>query len=189
MEVVTFTTSKAFETWLKKHHDKVPGIWVRFFNKAHRESGQKGITYAGALDVALCYGWIDSQTKGYDDVSHIQRYTPRGKRSVWSKRNREHIARLIKAKRMTKLGLAQVEAAKKDGRWAEAYDSSANMKIPPDFLDEIAKFKKAEAFFKTLNKSNLYAIGWRLQTARKPETRARRMQAILAKLKRGEKFH
>lgn len=189
MEVITFASSKEFEVWLKRHHDKVPGIWVRFFKKAHREAGQHGITYAEALDVALCYGWIDSQAKSYDDVSHIQRYTPRGKKSIWSKRNREHVARLIKEKKMTKAGLAQVVAAKKDGRWDQAYDSPANMKIPDDFLKEIAKFKKAHAFFKTLNKSNLYAIGWRLQTAKKPETRQRRMEAILTMLKKGEKFH
>jgi uncharacterized protein YdeI (YjbR/CyaY-like superfamily) len=190
MDVITFKTAKAFEVWLKKHHAKNPGIWVRFFNKAHRESsGEKGITYAEALDVALCYGWIDSQAKGYDDTSHIQRYTPRGKRSIWSKRNREHVARLIKDKRMTEAGLAQVEAAKKDGRWDQAYDSPANMKVPADFLKELAKSKKAHEFFKTLNKTNLYAIGWRLQTAKKPETRERRMKAILEMLKRGEKFH
>lgn len=190
MDTLTFKTPKAFETWLKKNHAKSRGLWVRFLKKAHKEtSGEKSVTYAEALDVALCYGWIDSHAAPYDDHSHVQKFTPRGPRSIWSKRNREHIGRLIKEKRMTAAGLAQVNAAKKDGRWAQAYDSAANMKIPADFLQELSKNKKAKAFFDTLNKANTYAIGWRLQTAKKPETRERRMQAILAKLKKGEKFH
>ncbi len=190
LQIMPFKSAKMFESWLKKNHAVVPGVWVQFLKKAHKESsGEKSINYAEALDVALCYGWIDSQSKGYDDHSHIQKFTPRGVKSFWSKINQEHVARLIKEKKMTGPGLAAVAAAKADGRWGMAYDSPANMKIPGDFLEQLSHDKKAEAFFKTLNKANLYAIGWRLQTAKKPETKARRMQVILAMLKEGKKFH
>lgn len=186
MPIKTFSTPKAFETWLKKNHGTSKGVWLRFFKK---DSGKKSFHYAEALDTALCFGWIDSQAKTYDADSYIQKFTPRGGKSIWSKRNREHVARLIKEKRMMSAGLAQVEAAKQDGRWDGAYDSPKNMQIPTDFLKELKKDKKAYAFFKTLNRANTYAIAWRLQTAKKPETRAKRMQAILAMLKKGEKFH
>jgi uncharacterized protein YdeI (YjbR/CyaY-like superfamily) len=186
MKVLTFASGAAFEKWLEKNHAKSSGVWVRFFRK---DSSKKGITYAEALDAALCYGWIDSQAKAYDDISHKQRFTPRGPRSVWSKRNREHVVRLIKEKRMTGAGLAQVQAAKNDGRWERAYDSPASMKIPADFMKELKKNKKASDFFKTLNKANLYTIGWRLQTAKKPETRAQRMHKILSQLESQKKFH
>lgn len=185
-EVLTFEKPTEFGKWLAKNHAKSAGVWVRFFKKA---SGKKGITYTEALDEALCFGWIDSLVNKYDADSYIQKFTPRGPKSVWSKRNREHIARLTKAKKMKPAGLAQVKAAKVDGRWDGAYDSPANMKIPADFLAELKKDKKAKAFFDTLNRANLYAIGWRLQTAKKPETRAKRMAAIVAQLKAGKKFH
>ena len=152
METLTFKTPLEFAAWLKAHHAKVPGVWVRFLKKAHKEvSGGKSITYAEALDMALCYGWIDSQSNKLDEKSYVQKFTPRGPKSVWSKRNRQHIARLIKEKRMTPAGLAHVAAAKKDGRWAQAYDGSKAMKIPPDFLKELGKRKKAKAFFDMLN--------------------------------------
>jgi uncharacterized protein YdeI (YjbR/CyaY-like superfamily) len=186
LKVHTFASAAAFEKWLARHHDNSRGIWLRFFKKA---SGKKGLTYSEALDIALCYGWIDSQAAAHDHLSYKQRFTPRGPRSIWSKRNREHVARLIKEKRMTPAGLAQVAAAKKDGRWAGAYDSAANMKIPDDFLKALKKYKKGSEFFKTLNRANLYAIGFRLQTAKKPETRARRMLAILEQLEAQKKFH
>ena len=184
--VLTFTKPQEFRKWLHKHHAQSTGIWVRYFKKA---SGKKGITYAEALDEALCYGWIDSLANTYDEESYIQKFTPRKAKSVWSKRNRVHVARLIKEKKMMPAGLAHVKAAKKDGRWEQAYDGSSTMKIPDDFLKELKKDKKATAFFETLNRTNLYAIGWRLQTAKKPETRAKRMHAILAMLKAGKKFH
>lgn len=185
-EVLTFSGQADFEKWLEKNHSRSTGVWLRFFKKA---SGKKGITYSEALDEALCYGWIDSQVKKYDADSYMQKFSPRGPKSVWSKRNREHVARLIKEKKMQPPGLQQIQAAKKDGRWDQAYDSPANMKIPADFMTALRKDKKALIFFKTLNRANLYAIGWRLQTAKKPETSARRMAAILAQLKAGKKFH
>ena len=125
----------------------------------------------------------------YDDLSYLQKFTPRRKRSIWSKRNIEHVERLISEGRMQPAGLRQIEAAKADGRWDQAYDSPANMEVPADFLEELSKDPAAKAFFDTLNKTNLYAIGWRLQTAKKPETRAKRMKAILEMLSKGEKFH
>jgi uncharacterized protein YdeI (YjbR/CyaY-like superfamily) len=190
MEMFTFKTPKEFEKWLKVHHGKSTGIQLRFLKKAHKEaSGEKCVTYAEALDVALCYGWIDSIAHGIDDKSYMQKFSPRGPRSVWSKRNTQHIARLIKEGRMAPAGLVAVAAAKKDGRWKQAYDGSTNMKIPADFLKELAKDKKAKTFFNSLNRANQYAVAYRLQTAKKPETLVRRKAAILAQLKAGKRFH
>lgn len=127
--------------------------------------------------------------KTYDTKSWLHKFTPRRSKSIWSKRNREHSARLIKKKRMTAAGLKEIELAKKDGRWEGAYDSPKNMQVPADFLRELKKDKNAYAFFQTLNKANTYAIAWRLQTAQKPETREKRMQALLQMLGQGKKLH
>jgi len=184
--IKAFISAKVFQTWLATNHTKSDGIWLQIFKK---DSGAKTITYAEALDVALCYGWIDGQQNSYDESSWLQKFTPRRSKSVWSKRNTEHIARIIKTGKMKSAGLKEVELAKADGRWARAYDSPSNMKIPEDFLQALAKNKKAEAFFKTLNKANTYAIAWRLQTAKKPETRERRMKALLKMMAKEEKLH
>jgi uncharacterized protein YdeI (YjbR/CyaY-like superfamily) len=184
--ILSFTTAKELTSWLAKHHAVSTGIWIRLFKIKSRV---KTITYAEALDAALCYGWIDGQKKSYDAESWLQKFTPRKPKSIWSKRNREHIARLEKSGKMKAAGNKQVEAAKADGRWEQAYDSSSNMVVPPDFLLKLSKNKKAESFFKSLNKTNIYSIVWRLQTAKKPETREKRMKAILEMLKKGEKFH
>lgn len=184
--ILTFTTTKELNSWLAKHNASSTGIWVRLFKK---KSDVTTITYSEALDVALCYGWIDGQKKPYDTESWLQKFTPRRPKSIWSKRNREHIERLEKSGEMKAAGIKQVEAAKTDGRWEQAYDSSSNMVVPADFLKELAKNKKAETFFKTLNKTNTYAIVWRLQTAKKPETRDKRMKAIIEMLTNGGKFH
>ena len=184
--VLSFDTEAHFEAWLEKNHRTAPGVWVRFYKKG---SGVVKLEYRGALDVALCFGWIDSQLKRLDEVSYLQKFTPRGPKSVWSKNNREHVARLAKAKRMRPAGLAVVESAKRDGRWERAYDSPKNMTVPPDFLAALAKNRRAKAFFETLSRANRYAIAWRLATAKKPETRARRMQSLLAMLARGERLH
>lgn len=183
---LSFKTTAAMETWLEKNHGTSAGIWLRIFKKA---SGKSSVTYDEALDAALCFGWIDGLKHAHDAESWLQKFTPRTKRSGWSKRNTEHIARLMKAKRMRSAGIAAVEAAKKDGRWDRAYDAASSSTIPEDFLKELRKNKKAKAFFDTLNKANLYAISYRLQTAKKPETRERRMQAILAMLAEEKKFH
>jgi uncharacterized protein YdeI (YjbR/CyaY-like superfamily) len=186
LPILTFTSTEDFTSWLEKHYKMSLGIWIRLFKI---KSGVPTITYAEALDVALCYGWIDGQKKTYDSESWLQKFTPRRRKSIWSKRNREHIERLDKSGMMQAAGIEEVEAAKADGRWEQAYESSGNMTVPTDFLNELAKDKKAEAFFKTLKKTNIYSIVWRLQTAKKPETRNKRMKAILEMLKKGEKFH
>lgn len=169
-----------------KNHESQIGIWLRIYKK---DSGVKTVTYAEALDEALCFGWIDGIKKSYDDKSWIQKFTPRRAKSMWSARNKEHIARLIKEKRIQPAGLKEVEAAKKDGRWDAAYDSPKNMEVPTDFLKELKKDKKAFEFYKTLNKVNLYAIAWRLQTAKKPETREKRMKILLDMMKKNKKIH
>ena len=184
--ILSFTNTKEFTSWLAKHHEDSTGIWLRLFKK---NADVPSLNYAEALDVALCYGWIDGQKKTYDTDSWLQKFTPRRPKSIWSKRNREHIERLEKSWKMKAAGTEKVEAAKADGRWEQAYDSSSNMVVPADFLIKLAKNKKAETFFKTLNKTNIYSIVWRLQTAKKPETRHRRMKTILEMLEKGEKFH
>lgn len=185
-ETLSFKTAKAFEKWLAKNHETPIGIWLRFFKK---ESGEKTITYKEALDEALCYGWIDGQANKYDDTSWIQKFTPRRAKSIWSKRNTTYIDRLTELGKMKPAGVAEVEKAKADGRWEKAYDSPSNMSFPDDFMKELSKKKKAKTFFESLNKANRYAIAWRLQTAKKPETREKRMKIILEMLAKGEKFH
>jgi uncharacterized protein YdeI (YjbR/CyaY-like superfamily) len=181
-----FRSSADFRQWLAQNHAGSSGIWLRFFKKSSKE---KSLSYAEALDQALCYGWIDGQKKPLDAQSWLQRFTPRRPKSGWSKINTEHVARLTKAGAMTAAGLAAVAAAKADGRWEAAYASQRNAGPPDDFLKELGKNKKAKAFFDTLNKANVYSIVYRLQSAKKPETRAKRMKTILAMMAQGKKFH
>jgi uncharacterized protein YdeI (YjbR/CyaY-like superfamily) len=181
-----FRSSADFRQWLAQNHAGSSGIWLRFFKKSSKE---KSLSYAEALDQALCYGWIDGQKKPLDAQSWLQRFTPRRPKSGWSKINTEHVARLTKAGAMTAAGLAAVAAAKADGRWEAAYASQRNAGPPDDFLKELGKNKKAKAFFDTLNKANVYSIVYRLQSAKKPETRAKRMNTILAMMAQGKKFH
>jgi len=186
MKILGFKSSADFRSWLKINGGDCDGLWLRFFKK---NSGRATVTYAEALDQALCFGWIDGQVKSYDELSWIHKFTPRRARSSWSKLNTQHVERLTRAGHMMSAGLAQVEAAKADGRWKAAYDSPRNAAPPADFLKALAKNKPAKTFFKTLNKANVYAIVYRLQTAKKPETRERRMKTILEMLAKGEKFH
>jgi len=186
MRTIHFKSSAAFRLWLAKNHARSDGIWLRFFKKS---AATKSLARAEALDQALCFGWIDGQAKPFDQQSWLQKFTPRRPKSGWSKLNTQHVQRLLKSGEMTPAGMKAVEAAKADGRWAAAYDSPRNADPPIDFLKQLAKNKKAKAFFQTLNRANVYAIVYRLQTAKKPETRQKRMQAILAMLERGEKFH
>jgi uncharacterized protein YdeI (YjbR/CyaY-like superfamily) len=181
-----FATVADFERWLRKHHAKTSCIWVKY---AKKKSGIPSINWAQAVDVALCYGWIDGQAKAFDETYSLQRFTPRGPRSRWSKLNRERIARLTKEGRMQPAGLAEVERAKADGRWDAAYDSPATAKVPDDLAKALAKSVKAKKFFDSLSASNRYAILHRLQAAKKPETRARRLESFVAMLKNGEKLH
>jgi uncharacterized protein YdeI (YjbR/CyaY-like superfamily) len=185
-EILPFRSSSEFRRWLTANHRQSEGIWLRIFKK---DSGEPTITYAEALDEALCFGWIDGQKQRHDESSWLQRFTPRRAKSGWSKINTQHAQRLLQAGRMRASGRTQIDAAKKDGRWTAAYDSPSNATIPEDFLAEMGKNKKAKDFFESLNKSNRYAIAYRLQTAKKPETRQRRVEMILAMLTRGEAFH
>ncbi len=186
LPVMSFSVSEEWSKWLEKNYHSLTGIWLKYYKKG---SGITSINYQEALDEALCYGWIDGQAKPFDDKSWLQRFTPRRARSIWSKRNIENVTRLEAAGRMKPSGLMAVESARADGRWDKAYDSPGNMAVPDDFLNELSKDKKATAFFESLNKTNKYAIVWRLQTAKKVETREKRIKTILEMLRRGEKFH
>jgi uncharacterized protein YdeI (YjbR/CyaY-like superfamily) len=185
-QVHSFTSSKEWRKWLAEHHAQSNGVWLRFFKK---DSGKKTVVYAEALEEALCYGWIDGQVNKYDAESYIQKFTPRRAKSTWSKRNTAIVERLLQEGKMETAGMQQVELAKADGRWQQAYDSPRNMKVPEDFLEQLSKNKKAKAFFDGLNKANQYAIAWRLQTAKKPETREKRLKKILKMMREGKKFH
>ncbi|MFP8780482.1 YdeI/OmpD-associated family protein [Hydrogenophaga sp. RWCD_12] len=181
-----FKNAKAFETWLKKHHASSDGLWLQI---AKRGADQPSVTYAEAVEIALCWGWIDGQKKGLDDQHFLQRFTPRRARSVWSKVNVEKVAVLIAAGRMQAPGLAQIEAAKADGRWARAYDGARTSMVPDDLQAALDAQPPAKAFFATINASNRYAVLWRIQTAVKPETRARRIAQLVDMLARGETIH
>lgn len=184
--ILPFKTQEAFEKWLSQNHDQVDGIWARLYKKA---SGIKTITYAEALDEALCYGWIDGQTQRHDEKSYLQKFTPRRARSKWSQINKEHVIRLTRLGKMKPSGLSEVEKAKKDGRWDSAYASPKNMVMPEDFLKELSKDTKAAEFFETLSKTNKFAIAFNLQDAKKPETRERRMKKYIGMMKKGEKLY
>ncbi len=184
--ILTCESQKEWEKWLKKNWTDTTGVRLRFFKKA---SGKQTFTYAEALDSALCFGWIDGQAHPDDADSWLQNFTQRRARSPWSKRNIAHTERLIKEGRMQASGQAEIDRAKKDGRWERAYDAPSDMKVPEDFLKELKKDTKTKAFFDTLNKANLYAIAWRLHDAKKPQTREKRLKHFLEMMKKGEKFH
>jgi uncharacterized protein YdeI (YjbR/CyaY-like superfamily) len=186
LSIVSFTSAGEWEEWLAENHTLSRGIWIKY---AKKDSGIASLTHDEAIRVALCYGWIDGQADKFDDKHWLVKFTPRGPKSMWSKRNRDLVAQLTANGRMQPAGLEKVKAAKKDGRWERAYDSPKNMQVPEDFLAELAKDKKAMAFFKTLNRANTYAIAWRLQTAKKPETREKRKKKMLEMMARGEKLH
>lgn len=186
LPILPFASALLWEQWLFEHHAEIDGVWLKVAKKA---SGIVSVTHDEALDVALCYGWIDGQRKTYDGTFFLQKFTPRRPKSLWSKRNIEKVAKLTAEGRMQPSSFAEVEAAKRDGRWEAAYDSPQNMVVPEDFLQALGENTPARAFFDILSQSNVYAITWRLQTAKTPETRKRRFDAMLAMLERGEKFH
>jgi uncharacterized protein YdeI (YjbR/CyaY-like superfamily) len=185
-DFIAFPSARDWARWLSKSHADSTGVWLRFFKKA---GGTPSVSHAEALVVALCYGWIDGQLKKHDEESWLRKFTPRRPKSIWSKRNCELVEQLAAAGKMKPAGLKEMAAAKADGRWDKAYDSPSKMTVPADFLRELTKNKKAQLFFKTLNKANKYAIAWRLQTAAKPEIRDRRMKTIIAMLAKGKAFH
>ncbi len=184
--VILFATPKDWETWLKENQAESKGLWLRL---AKKNSGIESVTYAEALDVALCYGWIDGQKKSYDEATFLQKFTPRGAKSIWSKINREKVEALIKARRMKPAGLNAVESAKQDGRWEAAYDSQSKATVPEDFQAALDQNEKAQAFFATLKSVNRYAILFRIQTARKAETREKRIRQFIEMLEKHETIH
>jgi uncharacterized protein YdeI (YjbR/CyaY-like superfamily) len=181
-----FKDAKAWEAWLSKNQRAADGIWVRIAKNA---SGIKSITYPEAVEVALCHGWIDGLKRPESATTWLQRFTPRRPRSIWSEINREKALALIESGRMAPAGLEEVERAKRDGRWDAAYSSPKSATMPPDFQQELDQHPTAEAFFKTLSRTNSYAIMWRIQTAKKPETRAKRIRTYIEMLEKGETIH
>lgn len=186
LQRIMFPDGAAFERWLGENHASSPGLWMHF---AKKKAELQSIYYPEALEIALCYGWIDGQARSLDEQSYLQRFTPRRPRSIWSKINRAKVERLMAEGRMQPAGLVEVERARADGRWEQAYDSPATAEVPDDLRAELEKNKPAQQFFEGLNSSNRYAILWRLQTAKKPETRRARLEKMLGMLERGEKFH
>jgi uncharacterized protein YdeI (YjbR/CyaY-like superfamily) len=184
--ILEFGTRADWEKWLERNHARSPGVWLRVAKKAARKPS---VTYAEALESALCYGWIDAQKRSESDTTWLQRFMPRRPRSIWSKINREKALALISSGRMKPSGLAEVERAKADGRWDAAYDSPSSATVPDDFEKALNRSARAKKFFKTLNAANRYAILWRIQTARKAETRAARIQSMIEMLEKGETFH
>lgn len=184
LPVILFEDPAAWAAWLDARHADAPGVWLRLAKKG---APIRSLSYAEALDEALCYGWIDSQKKSYDEDSWIQKFTPRGRKSLWSKVNRDKVAAL--GERMKPAGLREVERAREDGRWDAAYDSQRNATVPDDFQAALDANPAARDFFATLNGANRYSILFRIQTAKKPETRARRIETLVAMLERNEKIH
>jgi uncharacterized protein YdeI (YjbR/CyaY-like superfamily) len=185
--VLVVDSAAEWERWLEANHGSTTeGVWLRL---PHKKSTVPGPSYVEAVEVALCFGWIDGQGRGHDGSSSLQRFTPRRARSNWSRINTERAERLVAEGRMRPAGLAEIERAKADGRWAAAYDPPSKAEVPDDFLAELAKHPKAAAFYATLDRRNTYPIAYRLQTARTPATRAKRLQAIVEQLERGERFH
>jgi uncharacterized protein YdeI (YjbR/CyaY-like superfamily) len=181
-----FKNAAAWEAWLATNQNTPGGIWVRLAKKG---SGTKSVTYPEALEVALCYGWIDAQKKPESETAWLQRFMPRRPKSIWSKINREKALALIERRQMQPGGLKEIERAKQDGRWDAAYDSARSATVPEDFQTELDRHPKAKAFFKTISATNRYAIFWRLQTAKKAETRAKRMRSFIEMLEKGETIH
>ena len=181
-----FKNQAAWSTWLEKNHSHSTGIWVRL---AKKNSGLKSVTYAEALESALCYGWIDGKKRPDSEQAWLQRFCPRSEKSIWSKINRDKALGLIKAGRMAAAGLQAIEQAQKNNRWKSAYDSPRSASIPDDFQAALKSNPKANGFFETLERRNRYAILFRIQTVKKPETRVRNIQKFIAMLERGEKIH
>lgn len=184
--VLSFASQDEWEAWLDAEHATSDGVWVKFAKKG---SGVETVVYAEALEVALCYGWIDSQVMSLDERFYLQKFTPRRSRSKWSRINREKIEQLTNAGRMKPAGLEQVGLAKADGRWDAAYASPSTIEVPEDLQQALDANPKAAEFFATLSGSNRYAVLYQLEDAKKPETRARRLEKFMGMLERGEKVY
>jgi uncharacterized protein YdeI (YjbR/CyaY-like superfamily) len=179
----TFESPEQLHAWLQANHASETELWVRIFKKG---TGQPSVTWDDCVVVAIAWGWIDGRRKSLDETSFLQRLTPRRARSNWSQKNVQHAERLIVQGRMQPAGLAQIEAARSDGRWATAYAGSATMVMPEDFLAALQQDPAAHAFYATLKRQSLFTIYHRLHNAKRPETRQKRMAEVLATLARGE---
>jgi uncharacterized protein YdeI (YjbR/CyaY-like superfamily) len=186
LPVVSFESTDAWDAWLAAHHADSPGLWLKIAKKG---AAGRSISYSDALDVALCHGWIDGQKGRFDDEYWLQRFTPRKPGSNWSKINTERAAALIASGRMRPPGLREVEAAQADGRWEQAYESQSRVTVPEDLARALAANERARAFFATLDSANRYAILYRIGTAKKPETRAKRIDTFVTMLSEHKKIH
>jgi uncharacterized protein YdeI (YjbR/CyaY-like superfamily) len=184
--VVLFADAREWSAWLMAHHLSSSGVWLKIAKKA---SGNVSVTYADALEVALIWGWIDGQKGTFDAAWWLQKFAPRSARSVWSKINRDKAIALIATGKMMPAGLAEVQRAKKDGRWDRAYESQSSASLPEDLAEALANNPRAEKFFATLEAHNRYAVLWRVQNAKKAETRARRIAQFVEMLAKREKLH
>ena len=185
LPVLPFPSQATFEEWLEANHDARDGLWIKFA----KASGIETVTYAEAVDVALCFGWIDGQAKSLDEDWYLQRFTPRRARSKWSQINREKAEALIARGAVRPPGLREVERAKQDGRWEAAYASPSTIEVPDDLQAALAANPAAAEFFATISKTNRYAILYRVHDAKRPETRRRRIEQFVAMLERGETVH
>lgn len=183
---LSFPSAAAFEAWLEDHHAESAGIWLRIAKKG---AAEPSVSYAEAIEVALCFGWIDGQKNGLDDHHWLQRFTPRTRRSRWSRINRDKAERLIADGRMRPAGLRAVEEAREDGRWEAAYAGARTAEVPPELQRELDADPALAAEFAGLNSANRYAIIWRINDAKRPETRARRVEKYVEMLRRGERLH
>ena len=186
LPVMTFESTDAWDTWLAAHHTDSPGLWLKIAKKG---AAGRTVSYSDALDVALCHGWIDGQKGRHDDDYWLQRFTPRKPGGNWSKINTELAAALIASGRMRPAGLREVERARADGRWEQAYESQSRVTVPEDLARALAANERARAFFATLDSANRYAILYRIGTAKKPETRAKRIDTFVTMLSEHKKIH
>lgn len=186
LPILLFATPADLEAWLEEHHTEPGGFWLKVAKKG---SGERSVTYMEALELALCFGWIDSQKRGHDEKFFLQRFTPRRPRGRWSRINRDKAEQLLAEGKVRAAGLAEIEAAKADGRWEAAYEGQRTAKVPDDLRRELDSNRAAAEFFAGLDSANRYAIVYRLDEAKKPETRERRLRKFVAMLERGEKIH
>ena len=185
LPVLPFESKKKFAEWLAKNHDKSAGAWLKL---AKKDAEIPSVTYKEAVNVALCYGWIDGQAKSFDDKYWLVKFTPRRPKSIWSQINTKRVEQLIASGEMKPSGLKAVEAAKQDGRWDAAYASQKNISVPADFQSALSKNEKAKAFFESLTGSKRYAFLFRIETAKKAETRIKRILQFVEMLEKGETF-
>ncbi|WP_168120651.1 YdeI/OmpD-associated family protein [Paenibacillus sp. HB172176] len=183
---ISFQNQTDMMSWLSLHGDSSPGFWLSI---AKKDSGLESITYDEAMECALCYGWVDSQKKKGNTAFWLQRFTPRGKRSIWSKINKEKAERLLQDGRIMPAGLAVIEAAKANGQWEKSYEGQKTMEMPEDFANALEQHAQAKAFYESLNRTNQYAMLFRIHQAKKQETRAARIEKFIGMLEREEKIY